>query len=602
MSLLNQKLTILIVEDNPGDAFLLNEYLHNSSLSLEVIHVAPSLKIAKEKISEVCFSVVLLDLSLPDSDGLNSLNEINNMANGIPVIVLTGLSDSVLAIDAIKAGAQDYLIKDEITISVLGKTIQYAIERKHITQALALSNQRFELIAKASFDMIWEWDLKTNQVYREPNGLKNLLGYTVSSFTDLQSWMNVIHPEDLPYLQSTLQEVTSNNKKNIYEAEYRMIRADGSLIHVLDRGYVGYNNQEAVKIVGATKNITESKKVVQELKVSEQKFRLLFERSACSIFLFDAQTFEILEVNETAVHTYGYTRKELLLKKITDIRPQEDIPKFLEALKSPFSSKQHKKRISKHLKKNGEIMLVQVVFYRIKYSRREAFLAQTIDISETIQLKDELAQLEKVNQQKILKTTLMVQEKERSVLGTELHDNINQILTATKLYLEMGISRQEFELCRKGMNYLQLAIEEIRKLSKSLVTPAFHADSLHIALQELIDLISTTRNIRFNVDTNMFDESHTDLERKTALYRIIQEQLNNIIKHAAATEVNITLENRDQKIWLTITDNGVGFDTTKKPQGIGLTNIRNRAAFYEGTATINSELGKGTVLKVMIIE
>jgi signal transduction histidine kinase len=164
----------------------------------------------------------------------------------------------------------------------------------------------------------------------------------------------------------------------------------------------------------------------------------------------------------------------------------------------------------------------------------------------------------------------------------------------------MGCQSEDFDACRKGIEHFQIAMEEIRQLSRSLVSPGFHAESLEIALSGLIDIVSSVKDIKFRLDLSSFNEASIDVERKVAIYRIIQEQLNNVVKHSGATEVSISLGNDHQLTILTISDNGKGFDTAQKTKGIGLANINNRAAFYNGTVNIYSEKGKGTTLTAIL--
>ncbi|MCC7159440.1 MAG: response regulator, partial [Ignavibacteria bacterium] len=121
---------ILLIEDNPGDARLIQEYLSdlkNVDYSLEI---ADRLKKGIEILEDEFIDVVLLDLKLPDSEGLNGVEQIFSIAPSIPVIVLTGLNDETTAINAVKLGAQDYLVKDKVDSDLLVRSIKYAIERK----------------------------------------------------------------------------------------------------------------------------------------------------------------------------------------------------------------------------------------------------------------------------------------------------------------------------------------------------------------------------------------------------------------------------------------------------------------------------------------
>lgn len=121
---------ILLIEDNPGDARLIKEYLTDLKNIDHTLQIADRLQKGIEILENEFIDVVLLDLKLPDSEGLTGVESIFNVAPNIPVIVLTGLNDETTAINAVKMGAQDYLVKDKVESELLLRSIRYAIERK----------------------------------------------------------------------------------------------------------------------------------------------------------------------------------------------------------------------------------------------------------------------------------------------------------------------------------------------------------------------------------------------------------------------------------------------------------------------------------------
>jgi two-component system sensor histidine kinase UhpB len=195
-----------------------------------------------------------------------------------------------------------------------------------------------------------------------------------------------------------------------------------------------------------------------------------------------------------------------------------------------------------------------------------------------------------------------VQEKEREEIGKELHDNINQILASTKLYLELarGENRGLFpEAIEKSYENINLAMGEIRQLSKQLVPPTLDTplgDSLTGLTEELMAITP----IEVLLETGGFDEDLLDETIKLTLYRIVQEQLNNILKYAAANRISISIETANDTVYMKITDNGVGFDPQKKAKGIGLRNIDSRVKFYRGTAAVHSMPGQGCAIEISI--
>jgi two-component system sensor histidine kinase UhpB len=144
-------------------------------------------------------------------------------------------------------------------------------------------------------------------------------------------------------------------------------------------------------------------------------------------------------------------------------------------------------------------------------------------------------------------------------------------------------------------------MNEIRKLSHSLVAPSLGSLGLKETLEALaLDTnLSNSFKVKLNVD-DTYNEQKADKTRELMLYRIVQEQLTNISKYAKAKKVFISLKKESNTLLLTITDNGIGFDTDKKSNGIGLSNMKSRIEFYSGKMNIISAPGKGCTLEISI--
>jgi two-component system, NarL family, sensor histidine kinase UhpB len=197
---------------------------------------------------------------------------------------------------------------------------------------------------------------------------------------------------------------------------------------------------------------------------------------------------------------------------------------------------------------------------------------------------------------------LGAQERERFELGQELHDNINQILATSKLYLDVAIEEVEprVELLAKSRNNISMAIEEIRKLSKELIAPTLHDLGLIQSIKELIRSIQMVNKMKIRLLISGLDEDHLLPEQKINVYRIVQEQLNNILKHAQASAVVIELNQEEERITLQVKDDGRGFDPRVKRKGVGISNIISRAELYNGRVEIESAPGKGCRLEVIL--
>lgn len=226
------------------------------------------------------------------------------------------------------------------------------------------------------------------------------------------------------------------------------------------------------------------------------------------------------------------------------------------------------------------------------------------DVTERKELEKKIEE-QKLNEQRLInEITIQTQEKERKEVGRELHDNVNQILASAKMYLGMlknGNHSTEHNLLLKSHDYVEEAMNEIRKLSHSLVAPSLGSLGLKETLEALaLDTnLSNSFKVKLNVD-DTYNEQKADKTRELMLYRIVQEQLTNISKYAKAKKVFISLKKESNTLLLTITDNGIGFDTDKKSNGIGLSNMKSRIEFYSGKMNIISAPGKGCTLEISI--
>lgn len=219
------------------------------------------------------------------------------------------------------------------------------------------------------------------------------------------------------------------------------------------------------------------------------------------------------------------------------------------------------------------------------------------------QLRQQAARMleEKIDHQRqITRATINTQEKERSEIGKELHDNVNQILASAKLFLSSPfIETDEREMfTNKAEQHIHMAIEEIRKLSKSLVSPSAADLGIIETINDMIGDIRWAQKIDVSFIHAGFDESKLDYGLKLTIYRIVQEQMNNILKYAEATKIAIVIKAQAKKLILTITDNGRGFDFGRKRKGIGINNIINRADVFNGRVDIQTAPGQGCMLKV----
>jgi PAS domain S-box-containing protein len=228
---------LLLIEDEPVIAELIREMISRDRLSkFEISHVL-TLKEGLQQLAAGKFAAVLLDLSLPDSQGLQTFKTVSVAVPETPVVILSALNDEAIALEAVKHGAQEYLVKGEVDMKLLPRFIRYAIERQHVETALRKSEERFEIAMRATNDVIWDWDLTTNHVWWSDN-IYNLFRYKPEEVRGTPDWWSEhVHPEDKGKFLSSVEAVIHSGWQ-FWSSEYRFRRADGVYIPVFDRGYV----------------------------------------------------------------------------------------------------------------------------------------------------------------------------------------------------------------------------------------------------------------------------------------------------------------------------------------------------------------------------
>lgn len=211
--------------------------------------------------------------------------------------------------------------------------------------------------------------------------------------------------------------------------------------------------------------------------------------------------------------------------------------------------------------------------------------------------------LEKEKELKVKEKTgavITAQEKERSRMGNELLENINQILAASNLYIDCAISDESkrVEFLTNSKKYILMAIDEIKKISQVIMPPTMGEIGLIDSLNNMIESSNPPEKTKFFTEWNHFNEYTFSDQLKLSIYRIVQEQLSNIIKYAQAQNVWFSLDHLPESVELVIRDDGVGFDLMEKGNGVGLQNIRTRAEMHDGNMLLESQPGKGCRLTI----
>jgi len=368
-------------------------------------------------------------------------------------------------------------------------------------------------------------------------------------------------------------------------------------INSISQGILDYLLKDDLNATMLYKSINyaiERKKTNTELRESEKRYSDLFNASPQPMWVFDIVTLLFIQVNHAAISHYGYSEEEFLSMTILDIRPPGEKLKPIEIIDRVMSEKEDNHKGSfRHRKKSGELIEVEIYSNPIVVNNRKYRSVIAIDVTE-----------KKSFDHAITKAIIKTQEDERYEIGGELHDNVCQILVSSRITLGMlkdslpPSSMLWFDQSEKN---IVLALDEIRNLSHRLA-PAFFDET---TLEEAFKKLFSTFNIAAKYEIFLqFDEAvkktPISLEIELNLYRILQEQLRNILNHARATSIAVSVTVIDEILHMKVTDNGVGFDAKKVKNGIGLANMRRRTELFSGNFEIASLAGDGCTITVDI--
>lgn len=249
---------------------------------------------------------------------------------------------------------------------------------------------------------------------------------------------------------------------------------------------------------------------------------------------------------------------------------------------------------------NYHTVISSIYLIRNKFTNEPQQLVGTfLDVTDMRSLQTDYYKQELEHKTTLASSIIKAQENERNRWAEELHDNVGQLLSVASMFAsDLVHSPAKAEtLAPEIRNLLLDSIAEIRLLSASIKSHSFESESLEAALDNLLCSIKRVKPIEFILTRDKFDESILDEEMKLMVYRIMQEQLNNIIKYADAGYVDIEMEiSNANDVTISIRDDGKGFDLQKIKAGIGFRNIQSRLQVFGGKMQVDTAPGKGCTL------
>ena len=381
---------VLLVEDSATDALVAQDELqHAVGVQFEVVHCV-RLESALEHLTQAHFDVVLLDLTLPDSDGLETFTHLHAREPEVPVVLLSHRADEAMAMQAVSAGAQDYLVKGQPEGTLI-RAIRYSLQRAHAEAALRLSEERWTFALEGSGDGVWDWDLRTNDTFYSARW-KTMLGY---SEADVQvhpnEWESRVHPDDKARVMAELQ-IHLDGATTSYACEHRLRCKDGSYLWVLGRGMVVRRDAlgKPLRIVGTNLDISGRKAI----ELQQQLDASVFTHAKEGIMITDAAG-DIVRVNGTFTQITGYSSEEAVGMNTRMLNSGRHDPAFYTAMWADLTQKGFWSGEIWNRRKGGEIYaeLETISAVRDETGAVQNYVALFTDITH---IKDHQRQLEHV--------------------------------------------------------------------------------------------------------------------------------------------------------------------------------------------------------------
>ncbi len=651
---MEEKINILLVEDNPGDARLLDVYLKGSFNTMFSLSTTALLSKALELLENNIFNIIILDLSLPDSKGLDTFKKVYEYSPETPIIVLTGYEDESTGLNAMKLGAQDFLIKGKVNGKELTRSINYSIERYKLLKKLSenkkkleeksldLLNERLKLADAQKLAHIgsWEWDIADNtitwsdELYRihgmDPQG----------DAISIKRIHEMIHPSDWFYTKEIIKE--SIKKCQPFNFYYRIILNNGVVKTLHARGEVmGSELGLAVKMVGTDQDVTDR---LHEEEM--EKLVLAATQSYNSVIIADGKG-RIEWVNEGFTKLTGYKLDEVLNTHGELLRQgyNTGLSKQNSSYESIIIDKKPVTYESKNFSKDGNEYWVITTLTPIlgKTGEVERIIAIDSDITVRKQIEQELLSANKIAEHSLMKgnkalnqlikakqeleDSMKVKEQFLANMSHEIRTPMNAIVGFTNLILKTELNQEQkqyIDAVKTSGENLLVIINDILDFSK-IQSGKFAFEQIELSLPQLISTLSELM-LQKLVEKNL--ELITKIDKRIPsvligdpirLNQILLNLFGNAIKFTEKGEIRIEVDlisesDTEYDIQFSVKDSGIGIsidkqtsifngftqasnETTRKygGTGLGLTIVKQLIELQGGSIAVQSELGIGSV-------
>jgi two-component system, cell cycle sensor histidine kinase and response regulator CckA len=615
---------LLHLEDNEIDRVLVREMLAADGLTCEW-KVVETRQEFRSALAHASFSLIISDFSLPSFDGMSALMVARELAPQTPFIFFSGTIGEEIAVESLKNGATDYILKQrpQRLVAAVRNALKAARERTRRLRAeneLQKAQERFQIISRATNDVIWEWDIGANSVWVSDNFGIAFGHQTGKEGMHPDQWFDLIHPDDKKRVLAGISSLLASRGR-VWWSEYRLRRSDGAYTHIYDRASLILDGAHKPKrVIGLKIDVSEQKQA--EEKIREQAELLDKAQDAIIVCTLDRK---ITFWNQGAERIYGWSREAALGKNIRELLFRGKLPwQMEEAAKNPEASGEWMGELEGFTESEQAVIVqTRTTLIRDEQGRPKSMLIISTDITEHKKLEEQFLRSQRLESLGALVSGIAHDLNNTLVpimIGIEVLQGENQSENATAMLQTMKTSaRRSAEMIKQ-----MLAFARGDDASKVMV----QADRL---VKEMIRIISDTFPKSIQCRSRVAQDSWLVLGLPTQLYQVLLNLCvnardampngGNLVLH---TENVVVSPERAEVIrggkpgnylCVTVSDTGTGiapenlekifqpfFSTkaTDKGTGLGLSTCQNIINSHNGFISVISQPGVGTEFKVYL--
>lgn len=613
---------VLHLEDNLHDQLFVRDMLEAESLGLQFTN-ASSRPEFEAALRRETFDLIISDFTLPSYDGQAALAEARKLQPDAAFIFYSGTIGEEIAVDSLKTGATDYVLKQrpQRLVSAVRRALEESRERRRrraAETALRESEERFRIVARATNDVIWDWDFQTNQVWRNES-FAQMFGGATAAVSPFSRWSDLLHEADRERVLSSLSSTIAVGGR-IWYSEYRIRRATGEYAYVLDRAFVVYDPRgKPERMIGVMIDMTERKQA--EEKIHEQA--ALLEKAQDAVIVCNLAD-EVVFWNPSAERIYGWSGAEVMGRPLAELLFRDNPAQF-ESVRAAVAERGEWLGELRQSDRHNRPVFVQSSWTLVRDDAGQAGskLMINTDLTAKRVLEEQL-----IRTQRLESLGLLV-----GGIAHDLNNSLAPVLMGTSMLAISDLPADAAEIvktietsARRGADMVAQVLAFARG-GGSTMAP--------IQMEELIDEMARIIRDAFprNIRCHLVKEA-TPWKVTGAATQIHQVLMNLCVNARDAMphggELSISLENvvlteapsglppgtpAGRYVCIRVADTGTGmtqeqlakvfqpFYTTKAPgkgTGLGLSTSQTIVRNHGGFITVESEVARGTIFKIFL--